>query len=300
MTCVSVIIPTYDQPNELRRALASAINQSHDKVEIIVVDDGSSDETQAVAKRAANSNESVTAQRHLRNRGGAAARNTGIAAANGDVLAFLDSDDKWSETKIEQQLEYLIEQEWDAVYCDYAYQRKGQFVSARRILSQYLKSRSEEGKPEGGEELIAKILETKFDLGGSSTLMVRADIAQQVNGFDERFSRHQDWEFLIRVLKKGTIGYVDEQLVYKYETGRPDVEKIKAAKNLYFDKFDEEIDDAGEMGVRKQHNFQLSRCYLTQGKFISALYWLLKSEVRLHEVPILFWLILIGIKQRLQ
>jgi len=99
---VSVVIPTYNRGSLLPRAIRSVLNQTFTDFELIVVDDASTDDTQRVVK--GFSDLRVRYFRHERNRGGAAARNTGIGAARGEFIAFLDSDDEWLETRLAEQI----------------------------------------------------------------------------------------------------------------------------------------------------------------------------------------------------
>src|SRR5262249_17369439 len=101
---VSVVIPCYNGAGYVARAIQSALAQTYSCVEILVVDDGSTDSTSAVA---GGFGSSVTVIRHAKNAGLSAARNTGIKNAKGDYVAFLDSDDWWDEDKIRQQMALL-------------------------------------------------------------------------------------------------------------------------------------------------------------------------------------------------
>src|SRR5262245_40987394 len=102
---ISVIIPLYNRRAEIGRALRSALRQSRAPDEIVVVDDASGDgSAEAVA---ALGEGRIRLLRHERNQGAAAARNTGIAAAVGDWIALLDSDDEWESEKLARQLDAL-------------------------------------------------------------------------------------------------------------------------------------------------------------------------------------------------
>jgi len=96
---ISVIIPSYNRANTIGRAIQSALSQSYQDFEIIVIDDGSTDHTEEVIRSFQDSR--IRYIRHNRNRGGSAARNTGIHAARGEYIAFLDSDDEWLPQKLE-------------------------------------------------------------------------------------------------------------------------------------------------------------------------------------------------------
>jgi len=95
---VSVIIPTYNRAHLLDRAIRSVLDQTYQDFELIVVDDGSSDPTAEVIATFADPR--IYYLRHEKNRGAAAARNTGIEASQGDYVAFLDSDCEWLPKKL--------------------------------------------------------------------------------------------------------------------------------------------------------------------------------------------------------
>ena len=94
---VSVVIPTFNRGEMIRKSIDSAISQDFEEREIIVIDDCSTDDTQEIV---AEYGAEVRYIRHSENRGVGAARNTGIAAANGELIAFLDSDDWWLPNKL--------------------------------------------------------------------------------------------------------------------------------------------------------------------------------------------------------
>jgi len=100
---VSVIITTYNRAYCLKKAITSAINQTYDNLEIIVLDDGSTDNTELVVKKISDSR--IVYIRHQKNKGIGAARNTGIKNSKGSFIAFLDSDDEYLPEKIEKSLE---------------------------------------------------------------------------------------------------------------------------------------------------------------------------------------------------
>lgn len=105
---VSVIIPTYNRAHLIDRAIQSVSNQTYHDFEIIVVDDASTDNTEEIVK--SFNDEKIIYLRHETNRGAQAARNTGIKAARGDWIAFLDSDDEWLPEKLELQSKVLLNQ----------------------------------------------------------------------------------------------------------------------------------------------------------------------------------------------
>ena len=93
---VSVIIPTYNRAHLVGRAIKSVLNQTYRDFEIIVVDDGSTDNTKDIIKEFQKKDKRIKYIPYEKNKGGSAARNTGIKAAKGEYIAFLDSDDEWA------------------------------------------------------------------------------------------------------------------------------------------------------------------------------------------------------------
>lgn len=297
MVTVSVVIPTYNRSNVIRRAIESAKDQSIKSIEIIVVDDASSDNTEQVVSSL--SDDRVKYIRHENNRGGGAARNTGINNANGEYIAFLDSDDVWHEKKLQKQLAYLkqLDEEWVACYCGHERKYSGRSKAIKTFAEQFIPSKRVTGM-EGGQELIDDLLCGNLGVGGASTIVIRKDVVQQIGGFDERFPRHQDWEFLIRVLKRGRIAYVPDTLVTKFEENTiTDPRKIRTAKRLFLEKFANELSGTECNGVNalKIHQYELARVFFKQGEFKEGYNHLKQSHPNgVKSVLALFWSLLIG------
>ena len=112
-TLVSVVIPNYNGALFLKDAVSSAIEQDYPNKEIIVVDDGSTDNSVALLK---TFGQEITLI-ETKNSGASAARNAGIQAAKGGYVAFLDSDDIWAQNKLSMQMSYMKRNKLDLVYC---------------------------------------------------------------------------------------------------------------------------------------------------------------------------------------
>lgn len=122
---ISAIIPTHNRANWLVGAIESVLRQSHPVAELIVVDDGSTDNTKEVVQKYANVRYIYQSQR-----GPSAARNAGARMASGDWLAFLDSDDRWMQQKIAHQIAFLqAHSDMHAVYTDEIWIRNGRRVN---------------------------------------------------------------------------------------------------------------------------------------------------------------------------
>jgi len=192
---VTVIIPTYKRASLVLRAIRSVQNQTYKNLEIIVVDDASPDDTEEVVKSFADTR--VRYIRHERNRGLAAAgRNTGIRAAHGKYIAFLDDDDQWRDTMVEKQLESIKTN--DAVLC------------AARMDSGGIKRHT-------GTVVTLTDLRKGSDFDPSS-LMAKTTVLRECT-FDEQLRHGEDWDLFIRIAEKYAIGYVEEPLLFYNDGG---------------------------------------------------------------------------------
>lgn len=191
---VSVIIPTCNRANLVKRALHSVLEQTFRDFEVIVVDDASQDNTKEVV--ASFADERVKYIKHDKNRGGSAARNSGIKAAKGKYIAFLDDDDEWMPTKIEKQVRKFTELKKNVgvVYCGYCCVYDGRVV--KEVLP---KSRGNIYE----ESLMRCII-------NGITPLVRRECFDITGYFDESLPSCQDWDMWIRVAKYYDVDFVPE------------------------------------------------------------------------------------------
>ena len=186
---VSVIIPTYKRMDLVPRAIACVRRQTHTNLEIIVVDDGSPDDTQSVVRAIADTR--IRYIRHEKNKGLPAARNTGIMAARGAFIAFLDDDDEWAPEKLVRQLAAIDGRE--AVLC------------AALVNGKYVKVHPR-------REITAEDLRRGNDFDPSS-LMIKTSVIKEL-GFDESLRQGEDWDAFIRIAQRMPIAYVREPLLF--------------------------------------------------------------------------------------
>jgi glycosyltransferase involved in cell wall biosynthesis len=198
MKTVSVIIPAYNYARYVSEAIDSVLAQTYPPLEVIVVDDGSTDDTPNVL---AAYGDRIRAIRQV-NQGVAAARNTGIAAARGEYVAFIDSDDTWEPRKLELQMaRFDAEPDLGLVHCG------GEaFDDQGKSLGVVLDGR------EGwvGIEMLQLDHEV-IQLPGSSVVVPRR-VAEEVGGFDVRLPPSEDWDFCYRVATRYRVGYVRQPL----------------------------------------------------------------------------------------
>ena len=303
MPRVSVIMPTYNRAEKLPRSIGSVLNQTLEDFELLVVDDGSTDETEAVVTGYDDPRVKYVA--HETNRGASVARNTGIDRAEGEYIALLDSDDEFEPRKLEKQVDLMERRsdDWIAAYCgvDIVYEDHERPNSLKRWVVELVARRREMGGTEGGEELIRAVLTDRLHTSAGSTLLVERDVAETIGGFDESFDRFQDPEFLIRVLKQGKLGYVDDELVRRYASGGPSADALAAADEHYLETFSDTVEQLEAEGydVVGAHHYLIAKQYLVEGDFRNGVRYLLSARrPAFHQWPGLFRSIARGVRQR--
>jgi glycosyltransferase involved in cell wall biosynthesis len=185
---VSVVIPVYNRAHLVGRAISSVLAQSHQRFEIIVVDDASSDRLGAALAEIADPRLRCIA--HPVNRGAAAARNTGVAAAEGEFVAFLDSDDSWHPDKLAFQLAAMHDQppEIAGHVCAYHCIKPGY---KPRLIS-----------PDWNAATFRHAILFGCTCGPGTTLLCRRAAFADVGPFDEELRRLEDWDWLLRLAAK--------------------------------------------------------------------------------------------------
>lgn len=205
MTTVSVIIPTFNRARRVTRAVSSVLYQTFRDYEVIVVDDGSTDDT---IDRLAQFERHILLLRHKENLGVSAARNSGFRNARSPFIAFLDSDDYWLPGKLATQVGFF-ERRPDAVACqtEEIWIRSGRRVNPRK----------KHIKPSGDIFLPS----LKLCLVSPSAVMVRASLLHDVGLFDEGLPACEDYDLWLRISCRHPIALLHKYLVVK-EGGHAD------------------------------------------------------------------------------
>lgn len=199
---VSVVVPTYNRDHLVCAALDSVQAQSFRSLEIIVIDDGSTDDTEARVRAWAETATLPVLYERQPNAGGNAARNRGIDRARGHFVAFLDSDDLWHPNKIARQLARLAETPaFGAVYCGL----RETDAESGRVLAE-----PRHDFPEG--DLLNALL-VRDVTAPTSTYLVRRQLLIEAGKFDLDLAARQDWDMWIRLARLAPIGCVPEVLV---------------------------------------------------------------------------------------
>ena len=200
-TC-SVIIPTYNRAHLVDRAIQSVLNQTYQNFEFIVVDDGSTDNTEEVVKKFQEKDKRIRYIKHERNKGASAARNTGIKAAKGEYIAFQDSDDEWLPEKLEKQMKVFetAPPEVGVIYTGF-----WRIENNKKIYIPYSWVAQKEGN------IHKELLKGSFI--GLPTVLIRKECFKKAGMFDKKLPRLQDWELFIRISKHCKFKYINEALL---------------------------------------------------------------------------------------
>lgn len=271
---VSIIIPTYSRPDNLCRAINSVLSQTYHPVEIIVVDDNGINtpyqkETEQKLCKYIRENQ-IIYLKHDVNKNGSAARNTGFRASKGDYVGFLDDDDIFEPLKIELQVKRLIEvgNEYGACYCNAIIYNPRRTIYTKNVM-------------EGN--LCYDLLVGKVNFN-TSTILFRREALLNINGWDERYKRHQDWELLVRFFRYQKICIVNNNLylVKKYATAnvitknplraieyrifflneiKQDIEKFPNSKEIYRAQVENLALDLMSNGAKKEGREYFKRIF---------------------------------------
>jgi glycosyltransferase involved in cell wall biosynthesis len=226
---ISIIVPAYNAERFIGRTLSSALNQTFKDIEVIVVNDGSTDKTQFIVEKFAASDRRVRLF-NTTNRGVATARNFGIENARGTYVAFLDADDLWHPTKIARQFKalsaYAADPTWAGVYVFHrAIDEEDRVIDTRQVA---MNCRG---------YVLARDLVLKF-VGNGSSLLVRREAALAVGGFDPSYAEaglggSEDLDFELRLAARYRIEAVRSFLVgYRVYEGNMSSDRVRMAKSL--------------------------------------------------------------------
>lgn len=208
LALVTVVITTYGETTYLPRAIRSILSQTHENWELLVVDDNGinspyHDEVKYILNSEEFSDSRINLIAHERNMNGSAARNTGIAQASGDAIAFLDDDDEYDSLRLEKCLNFLNENT----------NFKGVYTRTKYIRSNGRVDYSSRGK--SGNYYI-ETLACRYEFGTGSNIFFDRQIFEDIGLFDTSLRRHQDYDILVRFFEYSDIGYLDDILVTKY------------------------------------------------------------------------------------
>ena len=270
---VSCILTTYNRCNFLKRSLDSIINQTYKNLEILIIDDFSSDNTGEIIKNYGDSR--IRYIRHSSNKGLAQSRNTGMKNSNGEFIAFLDDDDEWLPDKIKEQLN---------VFKNSEFKNLGMVMCGmRRINGSNIKEQKEILR---GNLQDIMLIDQPL-VGNGSCALIKKEIFQKYGGFDSRYKRGIDGYYFSKISRNYQIDFCDQILVNYYEDvkGRisnyQNTDKVREAIEANFLIFDE-IKDIIDRYPRLKARFNLiiAEYYILLNDYSNATKFFFKSAKR--------------------
>lgn len=254
---VSVVIPAYNKADLTVYAVESVLKQTYSNVEIIVIDDGSTDQTRDRLAAFGSRIKYV----HKENGGACSARNAGIRLAQGDYVAFLDCDDLYADSKIQKCVDYLQRHPNAGLVHTDAY-----FIDAKgSITGQYAHRKSQMCQGQIAAELI---------LGNficNSTPVIRKKCFESAGLFDESFFIPADWDMWLRVSEVAQVGYIDEPLTRYRVTDNYTFNRIEQAEReelIVIEKFFErhlDLDGRFKGQVLSNYYLRFAQCDFLKG-----------------------------------
>ncbi len=253
---VSVVMPTFNRANLIVRAIESVLHQAYENIELLVVDDASSDDTASVMSRYAD-NVRVKYIRREANGGAAATRNTGLQAASGEFIAFHDDDDEWLYDRLTAQLKYF-EADSSLALTSCAMMRYNsrddQFLFPPKAMA-----RASDARRALAENLFAF----------TQTWLARRECLIALGGFDETLRVWDDWDLMFRVSQAYAVKYTPELGVISHPSPQgigADVSRRVHDLQIFVDKFRQD----GDSHLMSNLHYMLGRFLATQGDWLAA------------------------------
>lgn len=281
---VSVILPTHNRASLLGRAIESVLRQSYARLELIVVDDASTDATPEVTRGFSDARlRYVRLDRNVR---AAAARNIGIRGSSGEFVAFQDDDDEWLPTKLERQVAALMAAPADVglILCGF-----------RRVEPNIVWH-------VGGEGYVRRLDFSRYFGDGDFSListpnwLVRRRVLDQVGLFDERLRSLDDWELGLRILSACRLQHLDEELWIQYQL-RPANAGMAWNETLMLHDYPLLLEKHAAQWSRRtvaQYCFHIARMHAVHGRLAESREWIARS-LKANPLGIKAWSFLIAL-----
>lgn len=212
---VTVVIIAYNTRDFVEVAIDSVLRQTFRQLELVVVEDGSDDGTRALV---AGIDDPRVRYLRQENAGPSAARNLGIRASSGELIAFLDSDDWWEPAKLERQVAALSAHP----ECGWAFSGARQVTEFGQVM--------DEGLPQVSGHVLRHMLPVNCVTGSSSSVIVRRRLLESVGGFDETLRYSEDWDLWLRLAASSpvcTVREIDVNLLSRQNSAGKKTELIR-------------------------------------------------------------------------
>ena len=252
---VSVVIPTYNRQKTLEASIRSVTSQTYDDIEVLVVDDGSSDGSHELVQQMQRNDSRIRYMKNTMGKGVAGARNTGIRASRGEFIAFNDSDDYFRSDKICKQLSKIQT-------ADFCYGRFKKIVDEKSYMI---------FPPYNTNDLNGDIYKRllKNNMVGCPTLMVRHDFLDQIGGFDPEFPALEDYDLALRLAKRGTAVFIEDIILDSDNSAggiSSNVGNDMAANLMLLQKYLPDIIEAGLLNYKVMHTLSYANTLGVQDK----------------------------------
>lgn len=264
---ISVIIPVYNGETTLDRAIKSVVNQSYSNLELIIVNDGSTDNTAQIVKSVVDSR--IKYIELGVNKGRSFARNAGVKASKGKYIAFLDADDEWLSGKLEAQLNYLISKSdpnFQATISNYTIQKKLNKKEMKILES---------------ETMFIDLLMGDISLGSGSTLLIKKNVFNEIGYYNENYNRNEDVDFMLRYLKLYKLAVTPDCLVIVHgHNSTKSAQYLLDAKVGFLSFFKSEIEKlprSVSSEVYAKQWLEVARVYSIEGDVTNTSRFILKS-----------------------
>lgn len=203
---ISVIVPTFNREKTIERAIRSVCCQTYAPMEIIIIDDGSSDGTSQRVQEIGDNR--IIYHALPENRGVSYARNTGVSMAKGEWIAFQDSDNAWHKDKLEKQMDYAMKHPgYHLIYSSFLMHR----LNGEEVI---VPNEGFYGEREGN--LFETILVN--NVIDAPTMLMKKTSFERLGGFRTDFRCIEDWDLALRYSRNEPVGYVEEVLMDAYQT----------------------------------------------------------------------------------
>lgn len=268
---VSVIVPTYNRASLLKRSIGSILKQTFKNFEVIVVDDGSMDNTEDTIKKF--DNPKIRYIKNKKNVGANATRNIGIEASRGRYIAFQDSDDEWLPEKLEKQIKIFekVSSKVGVVYVGRWWIKNG-----KRIYIPLKRVKQKEGN-------IHKEL-YKGSFITTSAILVKKECFKKSGMFDENLPRFQDWDLVLRLSSHYEFKFIGEPLLLSYYTPNSIstnsdvlIRAFKIIKKKYFKELNNKL--------LAKHYFRIGNILCSSGELKQGRSYFIKS-IKLNPINI--------------
>lgn len=246
---VSIVITTYKTNESLDKAIKSVLDQTYPYIEVIIVDDnnsGSEGNRKAQEIVGRYSSNKIKYIEHGTNRNASAARNTGFLQSKGYYIGFLDDDDYYYPNKVEEQVRFI--NETNADFCTCFYKMESHIITFR--------------EPDKWVEDILMLRRAPQ----TSSFLMKAQLYRDLEGFDSSFVRHQDYEFVLRVVQSCKAVVLNKVLYERTNNGIiniPSAYKMETVKAQLLNKY---------MGLIESHNLNYSLIEGTNYGYVAFLY----------------------------